>query len=183
MADDDITTEARLNLTWNGMNGDLPDPVPFDASDEQVKTWATEAIQAGIPGFTNVEGVDFSEFVVDRFEAADDLPNRLFLRPKTPFGTDQYTVVLYQNVPDSTDTYIIPGHHPWMDIAHMRYMGEQVPQETDRILTQISDALCEDPAGFSGDHVDLQGQWTQYKVEGVVQLTGDIRIICTGFLL
>jgi hypothetical protein len=81
------TTEARLNVTWNGKNGDLPDPVPYDASDEDIKRWAAEAVQGGdIAGLDADANVDFSDFIVDRFEAADDLPNRLFLRPKTPFG-------------------------------------------------------------------------------------------------
>tara|TARA_Y100000310_G_scaffold340338_1_gene435733 strand:+ start:4943 stop:5206 length:264 start_codon:yes stop_codon:yes gene_type:complete len=81
------TTEATLNVTWAGKNGEMPDPVPFDAGDGDLKQWATEAVQGGsIPGIEADANVNFGDFIVDRFEAADDLPNRLFLRPKTPFG-------------------------------------------------------------------------------------------------
>jgi hypothetical protein len=86
----DETTEARLNITWAGKNGDLPDPVPYDAPDGDVKTWAAEAVQGGgIPGLDPDPNVNFGDFIVDRFEAAEGLPNRLFLRPKTPFGAGE----------------------------------------------------------------------------------------------
>lgn len=88
MADAQLdATEARINITWGGKNGDYPDPVPFDASDGDIKQWASEAVRNGnVPGVDADQNVNFADFVVDRFEAADNLPNRLFLRPKTPFG-------------------------------------------------------------------------------------------------
>lgn len=79
--------DARLNITVNGQNGDLPDFVAFDASDLQIKTWATEAVAGGgIPGIDAVPGVSFENYVVDRFPARDDQVARLMLRPKTAFG-------------------------------------------------------------------------------------------------
>lgn len=80
--------EARLNITWNGQNGDLPDPVSFDATEAEIRGWAGEAIRGGgIPGIRADPNADLSGFVVDRFRATADTPyNRLFLRPKTPFG-------------------------------------------------------------------------------------------------
>lgn len=81
------THEASLNITVNGMNGDLPDPVAFDAPDADIKEWATEAVGNGsVPGIEAVPGVDFTDFVVDRFSANEERPNRLMIRPKTPFG-------------------------------------------------------------------------------------------------
>jgi hypothetical protein len=80
--------QARLNITWQGGNGDLPDPVPYDSGDGDVKTWAAEAIRNGdVPGIPADGAVNFGDFKVDRFPANDEVPyNRLFLRPKTPFG-------------------------------------------------------------------------------------------------
>jgi len=79
--------EARLNITVNGMNGDLPDPVQFDATDADIKAWATEAVAAGhVPGIDADPNVNFGDFVVDRFTAKDDQGNRLYLRPKAAFG-------------------------------------------------------------------------------------------------
>jgi len=80
--------QARINVTYAGANGDLPDPVAFDAPDGDVKGWITEALRAGsIPGIGADPGADLRDFVVDRFQASDVRPwNLIQLRPKTPFG-------------------------------------------------------------------------------------------------
>jgi len=79
---------ARVNVTYAGSNGDLPDPVNFDAPDEDVKRWVTEAVRGGgIPGIRADAGADFTDFVVDRFRANEARPyNMIQIRPKTPFG-------------------------------------------------------------------------------------------------
>lgn len=85
----DLTnTEATVNITWAGQNGDLPDPIHFDSSDTDIRTWVTEAVRAGsVPGIQADPNADFTDFVVDRFLATDDVPlNRCVIRPKTPFG-------------------------------------------------------------------------------------------------
>jgi hypothetical protein len=81
-----VAGEATLNITWAGQQGDLPQPILFDASDADVLRWGTEAVQAGIPGITADAGVEFRDFVVDRYPAKQGLPNRVYIRPKTPFG-------------------------------------------------------------------------------------------------
>jgi hypothetical protein len=79
--------EARVNVTWNGQNAELPDPVAFDATEGDIKQWVTEAVRAGIPGIRADPAADFHDFVVDRFAASDATPyNRVMIRPKTPFG-------------------------------------------------------------------------------------------------
>ena len=80
--------EARVNITYSGQNGDLPDAVSFDATDDVVKGWITEAVQGGsVPGITADPNADFSGFVVDRFTANEDRDfNLIQLRPKTAFG-------------------------------------------------------------------------------------------------
>ena len=81
-------TQARVNITYKGENGDLPDPVFFDASDADVRTWVTEAVANGsIPGIPADANADFADFVVDRFSAnAERDYNLVQVRPKTPFG-------------------------------------------------------------------------------------------------
>lgn len=83
--------EARVNITFAGVNGDLPDPVTFDATDGDIKTWVAEALSAGgIPGIEATGEVDLSAYVVERLPAKpdEDRPtNILLLRPKTPFGS------------------------------------------------------------------------------------------------
>jgi len=83
---------ATLNITWDGgqgdlHNGDLLDPVPWDASNADLLAMATEAIANGdIPGVPQGQA-DLTHFVVDRVPADNAFPyNRLFIRPKTPVG-------------------------------------------------------------------------------------------------
>lgn len=80
--------QARVNVTWAGQNGDLPDPVSYDATDADVRRWVTEAVRnGGVPGIRADHRVDFRDFVVDRFAATAVRPyNLLQVRPKTPFG-------------------------------------------------------------------------------------------------
>jgi hypothetical protein len=80
--------QARVNVTYAGQNGDLPDPVNFDATDGDVRQWVTEAVRGGgIPGIPASPDADFRDFVIDRFEANETRPYRLLqVRPKTPFG-------------------------------------------------------------------------------------------------
>ena len=78
--------EARLNITHDGRNGDYVEPVAFDASNAQPKAMAADAIRAGLLGPARGR-VNLGGYVVDRFPASERFPvNRLFLRPKTPFG-------------------------------------------------------------------------------------------------
>lgn len=78
---------AKLNLTWYGQNGDLPDFVDYDGHDDVLKAIAKEAVETGgVPGVTVNGMVDLDNFVVDRFPATEDLPARVFIRPKVPFG-------------------------------------------------------------------------------------------------
>lgn len=81
--------EARVNITWRGQNGDLPDPVSRDAADGDVRQWVTEAVRAGsVPGIAADAGADFTDFVLDRFDATEARPyNLIQIRPKTPFGS------------------------------------------------------------------------------------------------
>lgn len=81
-------TEARVNVTYGGQNGDLPDTVHVQATDNEIRAWVTEAIANGsIPGIRRARGVSFRDFVVDRFNATNARPyNLIQLRPKTPFG-------------------------------------------------------------------------------------------------
>jgi len=79
--------EALVNVTWAGQNGDLPDPVAYDATDGDIRQWVTEAVRAGgIPGVGIDQTANFGDFVVDRFPATEESPNRIMIRPKTPFG-------------------------------------------------------------------------------------------------
>jgi len=80
--------EARMNVTYDGANGDLPDPVPFDASKDSLRQMATEAIRGGdIPGIPTHDSPDLDGFEVDYFAADEEVDhNRVFIRPKTPYG-------------------------------------------------------------------------------------------------
>ena len=85
---------ARLNVTYNGTNGFLPDPVPYDATDGDLKQMAVEAMANGdIPGIEAVQA-NLADFVVDRFGPTDEITYaRLFIRPKTPLGRSRDDIV------------------------------------------------------------------------------------------
>lgn len=88
MPDIIATTEARVNVTYGGANGDLANTVLFDSSDAEIRTWVTEAVRTGsVAGITADGRADFGDFVVDRFRATEARPyNLIQVRPKTPFG-------------------------------------------------------------------------------------------------
>ncbi len=49
--------EARVNVTFGGQNGDLPDPVFYDSTDGDIRAMVTEAIRDGsIPGIPRQTG-------------------------------------------------------------------------------------------------------------------------------
>lgn len=79
---------ARINITYAGVNGDLVDLVDYDMNDLAIKAQVQESIVSGsVPGMAAQQNVDLTDFVVDRFPATQDNPdNRIFVRPKTPFG-------------------------------------------------------------------------------------------------
>lgn len=81
-------TQAQVNITYAGQNGNLPDTVPYDSKDGDVKGWIQEAIRTGsVPGIPADPTANFADYVVDRFEANEARPyNLIQLRPKTPFG-------------------------------------------------------------------------------------------------
>lgn len=80
--------EARVNVTYNGQNGDLADPVLFESTPEQVLAIVTEAVRTGsVPGIPADTTADFEGFVVDRYALNEAIDyNRIFVRPKVPFG-------------------------------------------------------------------------------------------------
>ena len=80
--------EARLNITYKGQQGDLPDAVLYDLEDQEVRRIVLEALVSGVPGIDPDENPDITDFVIDRFPAHEGVPyNRLSMRPKTPFGS------------------------------------------------------------------------------------------------
>jgi hypothetical protein len=81
-------SSARLTITYNGEQGDLPDSVDYDTPDDAIKQIAKESVRGGyVTGITADPNAEFDDFVVDRFPAREDIPiPRISLRPKTPFG-------------------------------------------------------------------------------------------------
>jgi hypothetical protein len=79
--------QARVNVTFAGLNGELADAMSFDADDAAVRMMISEALRFGsIRGIPAQQAVDLTNYVIDRFPATADYPNRIMLRPKTAFG-------------------------------------------------------------------------------------------------
>lgn len=82
--------EAVLEFTYEGEQGTVNQPVAFDLTDEVLIRIAQEALRSGeVTGITQDANADLDGYKVDRFAATQGLPNRVSLRPKTPFG-DSY---------------------------------------------------------------------------------------------
>lgn len=79
---------AVLIVALDGELGESPDLVNYDAPDDDIKRWATEAVLGGsIPGI-GAQDVDFTNYKVRRLPAKDGLPDRVMVRPKTEVGGD-----------------------------------------------------------------------------------------------
>jgi len=76
---------AVLIVNLDGQMGELPDLIPYDAPEADVRRWATEAVAGGLPGI-DAQDVNFTNYVVARIPAKDNLPDRVQVRPKTAFG-------------------------------------------------------------------------------------------------
>ncbi|MFA5054198.1 MAG: hypothetical protein WC565_09075 [Parcubacteria group bacterium] len=80
--------DAKVVITYAGTTGDLPTPMDYDASDADIRRWATESVQTGsVAGIAADPTADLSDFIIDRSPANEERPTPLILvRPKTAFG-------------------------------------------------------------------------------------------------
>lgn len=77
--------QVTLEVTWNGQQGELPEPVPWEATELELKGMAWQALAEGrVRGVAADPSVDLEGFVVDWIE--EDGMRRIAVRPKTPFG-------------------------------------------------------------------------------------------------
>lgn len=133
--------DARVNVTWKGQNGDLPDAVARDARDADVRAWATEAVRGGgVPGIAADAEAAFEDFVVDRFDANDARPYALIqVRPKVPFGAVERSTGFYWIRVRGSDVRF-PGEWGRLEIAEWSLGGwgigrADIPGEDVRVLS------------------------------------------------
>ena len=77
-----------LNITYNGLSADYPLDSDLALSDRDVRRIAVEVVRSGgIRGIADVRLREqaFDDYVVDRFHTREG-GNRIYLRPKVPFG-------------------------------------------------------------------------------------------------
>jgi hypothetical protein len=79
---------ATLNITYAGQQGEFPDPIAYDATDQDIRRWAEEGLRNGdVRGIDGDAAASLNDFVIERFPARQDIPhNRVSIRPKTAFG-------------------------------------------------------------------------------------------------
>ena len=80
--------EAVLTITYNGQLGDMPSPVPQNASNEDILAWTTEAVRSGsVPGIQRTPTASFAGFIIERIAPCDERPFPVIMvRPKTEYG-------------------------------------------------------------------------------------------------
>lgn len=79
---------AILNITYEGMSGDVPGEIDDGVTDGDLRRIAVEVVRSGdIRGLHIASLADdaFDGFVVDRLQDPDGKA-RIYLRPKVPFG-------------------------------------------------------------------------------------------------
>ncbi len=89
VAQGDVTEhEAMVNLTWNGQNYDLRNPVLYEIPEADLKGMLSEVIRAGGDGIPADGDVGpMADYVVQRHGPTATRPFRLItVRPKTEFG-------------------------------------------------------------------------------------------------
>lgn len=80
---------ALVTIDYDGQQGDLPDPIPFNTPDPDVIRIAQEAWRGGlVMGVPADPNANLANYLVKRFPANEANPNRMSVRPDTPFGTD-----------------------------------------------------------------------------------------------
>lgn len=96
------------------------------------------------------------------------------------------TVLVYESIPDLTEAWVIPGHHPWMYPAAGQYANsmETTPEQEEALL-RIGDAICDRLDYCDNPDDPLATAWNKYKVplSEVTNVTGDVQLIVCGFLL
>ncbi len=73
-----------LNITYNGLSADYPVELDSHLGDADLRRIAVEVVRSGgVPGLqiANLRDDAFVNYVVDRFN------ERIYLRPKVPFGS------------------------------------------------------------------------------------------------
>lgn len=79
---------AILNITYNGLSADYPLEAKYPLTDGDIKRIAVEVIRSGgVHGLqiANLPFHAFDHYVVDRLRSRDG-SERIYLRPKVPFG-------------------------------------------------------------------------------------------------
>ncbi len=79
---------ATLNITYQGLSADVPLELEMEVGDQDIRRIAVELVRSGgVPGLhiANLDAEAFANYVVDRFATAQG-GQRLYLRPKVPFG-------------------------------------------------------------------------------------------------
>ena len=79
---------AILNITYQGYSADYDLAIDYDAGDAEIRRIAVEVVRSGgVRGLHLPQLGDdaFAGFVVDRLRGPDG-SQRIYLRPKVPFG-------------------------------------------------------------------------------------------------
>ena len=79
---------ATLNITYNGQSADYELPLDFATSDADIRRIAVEIVRSGgLRGLhiANLAQNAFASYVIDRLTGQDGA-QRIYLRPKVPFG-------------------------------------------------------------------------------------------------
>lgn len=174
---------ATAELTFNGEQGVVNDPLRWDLSDASVVEMVQEALRSGaVTGITQDADADLTGYKVGRYPArpAEGLPNRFSLRPSTPFGGKD-TVLVWQEIPETTSVYLIPDAPDWLAECHNCYINGHMTERQASLMDRVSDALCQSKQNCLNPSDELATTWAAFQQKGVVEISGGYRVVYCGF--
>mgnify|MGYP003476348598 FL=1 len=97
------------------------------------------------------------------------------------------TLLIFENVPESTDLYLIPKAPAWVELAHGLYINHvDCPKDGPEreALNRLNDALAEKPEHCSDPKSEWACAFRKYRVkrDKPIVTKGRVRVVRCGFL-
>lgn len=96
------------------------------------------------------------------------------------------TLLIWEEVPETTSLYLIDDAPDWLGDCHMHYINGNAQGEILDKLSRVNDALCDTPEYYGNPEDELAGAWSDCKLgenESFVVEEGPVRVVVSGFLM
>lgn len=99
-----------------------------------------------------------------------------------------HILLIFENVPETSDLYLIPDAPPWVLLAHGLYINaDDCPDEGEarEAIDRLSDAICEKLEHCGNKEDPLATAWAKYKVDKAkpLKIIDAVVVVTCGFLM